>query len=142
MAGYATGVGARRERQQKYALDMVQDQQRMQHQQKMACVVWPEQILALLDAPAPDVELETCGNCMGSGYGGHPDSGAVCFKCDGSGGVAPAPAGVTVQEAAKVLLGDECSDTPLLNALEPFNNDVDVWLDVQSALRALSGDRT
>ena len=55
---------------------------------------------------------------------------------------APAPAGVRVQEAAKVLLGDECSDTPLLNALEPFNNDVDVWLDVQSALRALSEDRT
>jgi len=33
-------------------------------------------------------EMETCGKCMGSGYGGHPDSGAICADCDGSGGVA------------------------------------------------------
>ncbi len=45
-------------------------------------------------------ELETCGKCMGSGYGGHPDSGALCPECDGSGGVAPAP--VDKQLAANV----------------------------------------
>jgi hypothetical protein len=45
----------------------------------------------LAQAPAPvrvkpeDV-FETCGACMGSGYGGHPDSGALCAECDGSGG--------------------------------------------------------
>lgn len=32
--------------------------------------------------------LETCGRCMGSGYGGHPDNGALCIDCNGSGGVA------------------------------------------------------
>jgi hypothetical protein len=32
--------------------------------------------------------LETCGRCMGSGYGGHPDSGALCIDCNGSGGAA------------------------------------------------------
>lgn len=32
-------------------------------------------------------ELEVCSQCMGSGYGGHPDSGAVCDACHGSGGV-------------------------------------------------------
>ena len=31
--------------------------------------------------------METCGKCMGSGYGGHPDSGAMCSDCNGSGGV-------------------------------------------------------
>ena len=32
-------------------------------------------------------DMETCGKCMGSGYGGHPDSGALCSDCNGSGGV-------------------------------------------------------
>ena len=32
-------------------------------------------------------ELETCGTCMGSGYGGHPDSGVLCPDCGGTGGV-------------------------------------------------------
>ena len=36
-------------------------------------------------------ELETCGKCTGSGYGGHPDSGALCADCNGTGGVPPAP---------------------------------------------------
>jgi len=31
--------------------------------------------------------LEMCGTCMGSGYGGHPDSGALCADCAGSGGM-------------------------------------------------------
>jgi hypothetical protein len=35
---------------------------------------------------APDLEM--CGKCMGSGYGGHPDSGALCVDCNGTGGVA------------------------------------------------------
>ena len=33
--------------------------------------------------------METCGACMGSGYGGHPDSGVLCNECNGSGGVQP-----------------------------------------------------
>jgi len=36
-------------------------------------------------------ELETCGKCMGSGYGGHPDSGVLCPDCNGSGGVPSDP---------------------------------------------------
>lgn len=28
-----------------------------------------------------------CADCQGSGYGGHPDSGANCSTCHGSGGV-------------------------------------------------------
>ena len=32
-------------------------------------------------------EMETCWKCTGSGYGGHPDSGALCPDCNGSGGV-------------------------------------------------------
>ena len=32
-------------------------------------------------------ELEICGKCMGSGYGGHPDSGVLCPDCGGTGGV-------------------------------------------------------
>ena len=32
-------------------------------------------------------DLELCGRCMGSGYGGHPDSGVLCADCNGSGGV-------------------------------------------------------
>jgi DnaJ-class molecular chaperone len=42
-------------------------------------------IKALTAVSAPD--LETCGKCMGSGYGGHPDSGALCSDCNGTGGV-------------------------------------------------------
>lgn len=33
--------------------------------------------------------FETCSQCMGSGYSGHPDSGALCSVCGGSGGVKP-----------------------------------------------------
>ena len=37
-------------------------------------------------AVQPAQVLETCGKCMGSGYGGHPDSGQLCADCNGSGG--------------------------------------------------------
>lgn len=30
-------------------------------------------------------ETETCSQCMGSGYGNHPDSGEVCERCQGNG---------------------------------------------------------
>lgn len=33
------------------------------------------------------VEHMACGDCHGSGYGGHPDSGIVCSTCDGAGGI-------------------------------------------------------
>jgi Lar family restriction alleviation protein len=54
-------------------------------------------------------DMETCANCMGSGYGGHPDSGAVCFDCNGTGGVAlPALIAEAVarerEECAKLVL--------------------------------------
>lgn len=39
---------------------------------------------------AVSADLETCGKCMGNGYGGHPDSGSVCSDCGGAGGVARA----------------------------------------------------
>jgi len=42
-------------------------------------------------AVQPAQVLETCGKCMGSGYGGHPDSGQLCADCNGSGGVEPQP---------------------------------------------------
>lgn len=32
-------------------------------------------------------DTEICAQCMGSGFGGHPDSGEVCGDCHGSGGV-------------------------------------------------------
>ena len=48
---------------------------------------------ALTAVSAPD--LETCGKCMGSGYGGHPDSGALCSDCNGTGGVFALVIGVT-----------------------------------------------
>ena len=35
-----------------------------------------------------DPQRETCSECQGSGYGGHPDSGALCVKCNGTGEVA------------------------------------------------------
>lgn len=34
-----------------------------------------------------DMPNAVCGDCQGSGYGGHPDSGANCSTCHGSGGV-------------------------------------------------------
>lgn len=37
--------------------------------------------------PARVVEPQMCGKCMGSGYGGHPDSGVPCADCKGSGGI-------------------------------------------------------
>lgn len=54
--------------------------------------VWKRDILVILDAhtaaqPAPDL----CDVCGGHGMAGHPDSGAVCIPCNGTGGVKPAP---------------------------------------------------
>jgi hypothetical protein len=45
-------------------------------------------VLAAKDAPDADPQRETCSECQGSGYGGHPDSGALCVKCNGTGEVA------------------------------------------------------
>lgn len=51
-------------------------------------------VLAILDAqPAP----ELCDVCGGHGMAGHPDSGAVCYRCNGTGAAQPAP--VDVSEA-------------------------------------------
>lgn len=59
---------------------------------------YPPQSSAAWDArnsinaiPAVTHEPEICGKCMGSGYGGHTDSGAVCHDCNGSGGIPAAP---------------------------------------------------
>jgi hypothetical protein len=51
------------------------------------------------------------------------------------------PAQVTVQEAAKVLLGDDFN-SPLLEALDAYNNDYDVGQDLLNALRAIAGDES
>jgi len=45
---------------------------------------------------------------------------------------------VTVQEAARVLLGDDYT-SPLLEVLDAYNNDYDVGQDVLKALRAIAG---
>lgn len=78
-------------------------------------------ILAALDlTPAPDAQViedarlgqewdaddvEPCGKCMGSGYGGHPDSGALCTDCHGKGGIIrkPAPDAAAIREATARL---------------------------------------
>lgn len=49
-------------------------------------------------AASQPANLETCGRCMGSGYDGHPDSGALCIDCNGSGGVAASQPAETVAE--------------------------------------------
>ena len=51
----------------------------------------PDARMGDIKTTADGVALETCGKCMGSGYGGHPDSGALCPDCNGTGGV-PRPA--------------------------------------------------
>lgn len=39
--------------------------------------------------PATDAEaFESCPDCAGSGYSNHPDSGQVCYRCDGQGSYA------------------------------------------------------
>lgn len=61
---------------------------------------------AAMNAP----ELETCGKCMGSGYGGHPDSGALCPGCGGTGGVPSLPPEVQALIAAAETRGMERGD--------------------------------
>jgi hypothetical protein len=53
-------------------------------------------------AASQPADLETCGRCMGSGYGGHPDSSALCNDCNGSGAVAVS------QPADPVIKADSC----------------------------------
>lgn len=45
--------------------------------------------------------VAVCGLCMGSGYGGHPDSGAVCCACGGGGAILAQidPTGLAALEA-------------------------------------------
>lgn len=50
--------------------------------------------------PAP----ELCDVCGGHGMAGHPDSGAICLRCNGSGGIKPAPDAV-----AEVRIADDDS---------------------------------
>jgi len=47
---------------------------------------------------------------------------------------------MTVQDAAKVLLGDDYT-SPLLEVLDAYNNDYDVGQDELKALRAIAGGR-
>jgi hypothetical protein len=47
---------------------------------------------------------------------------------------------MTVQDAARVLLGDEYT-SPLLEVLDAYNNDYDVGQDVLKALRAIAGEK-
>lgn len=35
--------------------------------------------------------MNVCPDCMGSGFGGHPDSGELCSKCGGLGGISALP---------------------------------------------------
>lgn len=66
-----------------------------------------EHVLALLDAhtaaqPAP----ELCDVCGGHGMAGHPDSGAICLRCNGSGGIKPSPDAVTEADHVCLLNSD------------------------------------
>ena len=57
--------------------------------------------LRILDAhTAEQPALELCDVCGGHGMAGHPDSGYLCSRCHGSGGIKPAPD--VVAEAAKL----------------------------------------
>ena len=62
-------------------------------------IIYPETLAAWNTRALPAVDLETCGKCMGSGYGGHPDSGTLCFDCNGTGGV-PSIDPAAIREAA------------------------------------------
>lgn len=42
-------------------------------------------MLKARDVQSVQSEYETCGQCMGSGYSNHPDSGEICQKCGGNG---------------------------------------------------------
>ena len=67
-----------------------------------------------------DPQRETCSECQGSGYGGHPDSGALCVKCNGTGEVA------ALSETSKVLikqLGNHVGDARMLDDMYGGSDD-------------------
>lgn len=48
--------------------------------------------------------METCDQCCGTGYSGHPDSGYTCSKCGGSGGL---PVKMTPEQAKALRVIDK-----------------------------------
>ena len=68
--------------------------------------------LAALDAhTAAQPASELCDVCGGHGMAGHPDSGYLCCRCHGSGGIKPAPDAVA--DAAWSGVENAPYDTPL-----------------------------
>lgn len=60
--------------------------------------------------PAADVEaFESCPDCAGSGYSNHPDSGQVCYRCDGQGSYTRPPES-RLREALEGLLAPFSDD--------------------------------
>jgi len=59
---------------------------------EQAIIAWnrraPTTAEAALVKAREEETMEVCDWCQGSGYGGHPDSGHVCHKCKGQGGIA------------------------------------------------------
>lgn len=66
-------------------------------------------------------DVEPCGKCMGSGYGGHPDSGALCTDCHGKGGIIrrPAPDAQAIREAALREAADVAGGVDVSGTLAP-----------------------
>lgn len=68
--------------------------------------------------------METCSSCAGTGIAGHPDSGWVCFDCNGDGAVAPnaAPAlaarVVQLEAENAILKTEKHADAEAIGALE------------------------
>ena len=74
-------------------------------------------VLALLDAHTAEPAPELCDVCGGHGMAGHPDSGAVCIPCNGTGGVKPAPDAVAeALDALGNIAAMGYSDDPAVQA--------------------------
>lgn len=57
-----------------------------------------DSLRAVLPRLQRELEDETCGRCMGTGYSNHPDSGEVCNECKGRGGVPACRLQLALQE--------------------------------------------
>ena len=65
-------------------------------------------VVKVKDEPAPAAEaFESCPDCAGSGYSNHPDSGQVCYRCNGQGSCTRPPEN-RLREAAEKLV-EACS---------------------------------
>ena len=61
----------------------------------------PDECEIIPYVPEPAAEpFEICPDCAGSGYSNHPDSGQVCYRCNGQGSYTrPTPSEARLREA-------------------------------------------